>query len=55
MRVYRYIIVITAEIMDDEEESPTNSLTAETMDGDVHPLDSLPPETTEQSPASASS
>ncbi|KAI9572161.1 hypothetical protein HD554DRAFT_2067483 [Boletus coccyginus] len=43
------------EIMDDEEESPTNSLTTETTDGDVHPLDSLPPETTEQSPTSASS
>jgi len=55
VRVYRYIIIFAAEIMDDEEESPTNSLTTETTDGDLHPLDNLPPETTEQSPTSASS
>ncbi|KAH0827521.1 hypothetical protein J3R83DRAFT_4234 [Lanmaoa asiatica] len=44
------------EIMDeDEDEPPTGPLTTEKTEGDLHFSDSLPPATTEQSPASASS
>lgn len=45
----------SAEIMDDdEEEPPAGSLATEKTEGDLHPSDSLPPETTEQPPTSAS-
>lgn len=38
-----------AEIMDDDEgEPPTGSLTTDETEGDLHLLDSLPPERTEQ-------